>query len=85
MDLTVSEDKRTATGTKVLDADLSNFAVNADAFPVAVVGEQYGAINVYLVTLDELAEFSGKRFSRKREQTPARAPPYTKTLIWVHT
>lgn len=62
MDLTVSEDKRTATGTKVLDADLSNFAVNADAFPVAVVGELYGAINVYLVTLDELAEFSAKRF-----------------------
>lgn len=65
MDLTVSEDKQTATGTKVLDADLSNFAVNADAFPLAVVGEQYGAINVYLVTLDELAEFSGKRFFKE--------------------
>lgn len=62
MDLTVSEDKQTATGTKVLDAGLRNFAVNAEAFPAAVVGEQYGAINVYLVTLDELAEFSGKRF-----------------------
>lgn len=65
MDLTVSEDKQTATGTKVLDAGLSNFAVSADAFPVAVVGEQYGAINVYLVTLDELAEFSGKRFFKE--------------------
>lgn len=70
MDLTVSEDKRTATGTKVLDANLDNFAVNADAFPVAVVGEQYGAINVYLVTLDELAEFSGKRFFKETGSDP---------------
>ena len=70
MDLTVSEDKQTATGTKVLDADLSGFAVNADAFPVAVVGKQYGAINVYLVTLDELAEFSGKRFFKKTGTDP---------------
>lgn len=71
MDLTVSEDKQTATGTKVLDADLSTFAVNADAFPVAVVGEQYGAINVYLVTLDELAEFSGKRFFKETGTDPS--------------
>lgn len=75
MDLTVSEDKRTAAGTKVLDADLSNFAVNADAFPVAVVGEQYGAINVYLVTLDELAEFSGKRFFKETGTDPSTGAP----------
>lgn len=75
MDLTVSEDKHTATGTKVLDADLSNFAVNADAFPVAVVGEQYGAINVYLVTLDELAEFSGKRFFKETGTDPITGAP----------
>lgn len=75
MDLTVSEDKQTATGTKVLDADLSNFAVNADAFPVAVVGQQYGAINVYLVTLDELAEFSGKRFFKETGTDPSTGAP----------
>lgn len=75
MDLTVSEDKQTATGTKVLDADLSDFAVNADAFPVAVVGEQYGAINVYLVTLDELAEFSGKRFFKETGTDPSTGAP----------
>lgn len=75
MDLTVSEDKQTATGTKVLDAGLSNFAVNADAFPVAVVGEQYGAINVYLVTLDELVEFSGKRFFRETGTDPSTGVP----------
>lgn len=75
MDLTVSEDKQTATGTKVLDADLINFAVNADAFPVAVVGEQYGAINIYLVTLDELAEFSGKRFFKETGTDPSTGTP----------
>lgn len=75
MDLTVSEDKQTATGTKVLDADLSAFAVNADAFPVAVVGEQYGAINVYLVTLDELTEFSGKRFFKETDHDPETGRP----------
>jgi hypothetical protein len=61
-DLTVSADKKTATGSLVLQNDWSALSVNAQAYPVAVVGQQYGAINVYLVTLDELAEFSGKRF-----------------------
>lgn len=75
MDLTVSPDKQTATGTKVLDADLSNFSVNADAYPVAVVGEQYGAINVYLVTLDELAEFSAKRFFKETGTDPSTGAP----------
>lgn len=75
MNLTVSPDKQTATGTKVLEADLSNFSVNADAYPVAVVGEQYGAINVYLVTLDELAEFSGKRFFKETGTDPGTGAP----------
>ena len=61
-DLTVSADKKTATGSLVLQNDWSSLSVNAQAYPVSVVGTQYGAINVYLVTLDELAEFSGKRF-----------------------
>lgn len=75
MDLTVSPDKQTSTGTKVLDADLSNFSVNADAYPVTVVGEQYGAINVYLVTLDELAEFSAKRFFKETGTDPSTGAP----------
>lgn len=61
-DLTVSGDKKTATGSLTLQDDWDNLSVNAQAYPVTVVGQQYGAINVYLVTLDELAEFSGKRF-----------------------
>ena len=69
-DLTVSEDKRTVTGSIVLQDGWRNFSVNAQAYPVAVVGEQYGAINVYLVTLDELAEFSGKRFFKETGSDP---------------
>lgn len=75
MDLTVSPDKQTATGAKVLDADLTDFTVNADAFPLAVVGEKYGAINVYLVTLNELAEFSAKRFFKVTGTDPETGTP----------
>ena len=74
-DLTVSEDKRTVTGSIVLQDGWSNFSVNAQAYPVAVVGEQYGAINVYLVTLDELAEFSGKRFFKVTDTDPETGAP----------
>lgn len=68
--LTVSGDKKTATGSIVLQDGWKNLSVNAQAYPVAVVGEQYGAINVYLVTLDELAEFSAKRFFKETSSDP---------------
>lgn len=74
-DLTVSADKKTATGSLVLQNDWSNLSVNAQAYPVAVVGQQYGAINVYLVTLDELAEFSGKRFFKVTGTDPETGMP----------
>ena len=69
-DLTVSGDKKTATGSIVLQGSWHGFSVNAQAYPVAVVGEQYGAINVYLVTLDELAKFSAKRFFKETGSDP---------------
>lgn len=74
-DLTVSGDKKTATGSIVLQDGWHNFFVNAQAYPVAVVGEQYGAINVYLVTLDELAEFSKKRFFKETGSDPETGAP----------
>lgn len=74
-DLTVSGDKKTATGSIVLQNGWYNLSVNAQAYPVAVVGEQYGAINVYLVTLDELAEFSGKRFFKETGTDPGTGAP----------
>lgn len=74
-DLTVSGDKKTATGSLVLQDGWRNLSVIAQAYPVAVVGQQYGAINVYLVTLDELAEFSGKRFFKETGTDPETGMP----------
>lgn len=74
-DLTVSADKKTATGSIVLQDGWYDFSVNAQAYPVAVVGEQYGAINVYLVTLDELAKFSVKRFFKETGSDPETGAP----------
>lgn len=74
-DLTVSGDKKTATGSLTLQNDWANLSVNAEAYPVTVVGQQYGAINVYLVTLDELAEFSKKRFFKQTGRDPETGAP----------
>lgn len=72
--LTVSEDKQTATG-QILLGGYQSMGVVAEAYPVTVVGEHYGAINVYLVTLDELAEFSGKRFFKETGTDPSTGSP----------
>lgn len=74
-DLTISSDKKTATGNIQVNTNWSDFAVIGSAYPVAVVGEQYGAINVYLVTHDELAEFSGKRFFKETGTDPSTGAP----------
>lgn len=74
-DLTISSDKKKATGSIQVNTNWSDFAVIGSAYPVAVVGEQYGAINVYLVTLDELAEFSAKRFFKETGTDPETGAP----------
>lgn len=74
-DLTISSDKKKATGSIQINTNWSDFAVTGSAYPVTVVGEQYGAINVYLVTLDELAEFSGKRFFKETGTDPSTGAP----------
>lgn len=74
-DLTISSDKKTATGSIQVNTNWSGFAVIGSAYPVTVVGERYGAINVYLVTLDELAEFSGKRFFKETGTDPSTGAP----------
>lgn len=73
--LTISSDKKTATGSIQVNSNWNDFAVIGSAYPVAVVGEQYGAINVYLVTLDELAEFSKKRFFKETGSDPETGAP----------
>lgn len=61
---TISDDKRKATISYQL-ANSGNYRkvdIVGECFPVEVVGKQYGSINVYLVTLDNLKEFAAKRY-----------------------
>lgn len=73
-DLIVAEDKKTATGS-VTAGEWQSITIVGNATPVAVVGTQYGAVNVYLVTLDELSEFSAKRFFKYTETDPETGMP----------
>lgn len=61
---TISGDKKKATISYQL-ANSSNYSrvnIVGECFPVEVVGKEYGSINVYLVTLDNLKEFAAKRY-----------------------
>lgn len=60
---TISEDKQTGTVTFNLTTGATNLTVyaNADVVQPPTI-KNYGAINVYIVTLENLDEFSKKRF-----------------------
>lgn len=66
-DFTVSADKKTATVAYDLptDYEISSVNIYAEAVPVEVIGGNFGAINVYIVTLDNLQDFAKKRFFRE--------------------
>lgn len=66
-DFTVSADKKTATVAYDLptDYEISSVSIHAKAVPVEVIGGNFGAINVYIVTLDNLQDFAKKRFFRE--------------------
>lgn len=66
-DFTVSADKKTATVAYDLptDYEISSVSIHAEAVPVEVIGGNFGAINVYIVTLDNLQDFAKKRFFRE--------------------
>lgn len=61
---TISVDKKKATISYQLanSGYYSRVNIVGECFPVEVVGKQYGSINVYLVTLDNLKEFAAKRY-----------------------
>lgn len=63
---TISEDKQTGTVTFNLTSGGTNLTVyaNADAVIPPTI-KNYGAINVYIVTLENLDEFSKKRFFKQ--------------------
>ena len=68
----VTPDKKQAVLTFDLPTDYvtKSITINAEAFPVVVVGGSYGAINVYSVTLENLADFATKRFFTVVDKNP---------------
>lgn len=70
VDFVISEDKQTATVTLDLSDTVNvetgtTLTFSGGAYPVTVVGGNYGAINVYKVTFDNLDAFSKKRFFKE--------------------
>lgn len=61
----ISADKLSASLDHTLtdSSRYSRVTIHAEAFPKQVVGQNYGSVNVYIVTLDNLKDFAGKRFS----------------------
>ena len=61
---TISEDTHTATISLTLPTDynISGFEIIGNATPDSVIGNKYGSINVYKVTLDNLESFAQSRF-----------------------
>lgn len=61
----ISADKLSASvDYKLTDSSKYNrVTIHAETFPKQVVGQNYGTINVYIVTMDNLQDFAEKRFS----------------------
>ena len=72
---TISEDKQTGSVTFELPQGATNLtiAANADVVTPPTI-KNYGAINVYSVTLENLDEFSKKRFFKKTGEEGTDAP-----------
>lgn len=65
-DLILSSDSKTATGTFTAPTYVAQYVhLYAASVPETVIGGNYGAINVYKVTLDNLEAFSKKRFFKE--------------------
>lgn len=61
--LAVTPDRKKATGTIVFPSSIvDGVTIVGEAVAAAPVGKEYGAINVYLVTLEQLNNFAAKRF-----------------------
>ena len=66
----ISPDKKTASGTIDVRDGWVKIIVSGDCIPVKQVGRNYGSINVYKVTLEDLDTFSRKRFFKQTGTNP---------------
>lgn len=78
---TISEDKQTGTVTFNLTSGATDLTVyaNADAVQPPTI-KNYGAINVYIVTLENLDEFAKKRFFKPTGESDT-GPTYTEVNL----
>lgn len=62
----ISTDKLSASLDYTLtdSTEYNRVIIHAESFPKQVVGQNYGAINVYIVTSDNLQDFAEKRFNK---------------------
>lgn len=60
---TISDDKKTATFNWKIPNDVTEFTVVGECIAENPIGKNYGAINVYVVTLQNLIDFSKVRFT----------------------
>ena len=60
---TISDDKKTATINWQIPKDVTEFTVVGECVAETPIGKNYGAINVYVVTLQNLIDFSKVRFT----------------------
>lgn len=68
IEFTVATDKLTATGEFTVPSyNLGSVTIAGVATPQTIIGENYGAINVYTVTLDNLETFSKVRFFKETD------------------
>lgn len=59
----ISPDKRTASITyEATEQAVVRIVINGESFPIKIVGGQYGSINVYKVSMDNLTDFAKARF-----------------------
>lgn len=66
VNFTLDETKKTGTLTFTPNY---NFTLNANANVIEPIAKNYGAINVYKVSLENLDSFSKKRFSKVKDET----------------
>ena len=89
---TISADKLSASLDYTLtdSTKYNRVIIHAEAFPKQVVGQNYGAINVYIVTLDNLQDFAEKRFNEtydlgryvnRIQRIFADVPPYSADVL----
>lgn len=68
VNMSISDDRTTATLTYTIPSDVSYVTIYGNCTVVAPVGDDFGSINVYIVTLENLKAFANVRFISTQNQ-----------------